>query len=84
MGETYKISLIFCKKCNSHPYDYYREQHFLKTREDAKIACHMIKDVIMSKLLAFLFEGNMNNDGSYINGYKTIIFNRTRNYNNGN
>ena len=71
-GESYKSSLIFCKKCNTHPYDYYKEEQFLKTREDAIYAHHMIKDVIMPKFLAFLFEGKMNKDGFYIDGYKTL------------
>jgi len=32
----------------------------------------MIKDVIMPKFLTFLFEGNMNKDGAFIDGYKTV------------
>jgi len=71
-GELYKSRLIFCKKCNIHLYDYYTEEKFLKAGEDAIYAHHMIKDVIMPKFLAFLFEGNMNNDGDFIDGCKTV------------
>ena len=73
LGETYKTSLIFCKKCNKHPCGCYTEEQFLKAGNDAKIyAHHMIKDVIMPKYLAFLFEDKMNIDGCYIDGYKTV------------
>ena len=32
-----------------HPYEYYTEEQFLKTGEDAIYAYHMIKEVIMPK-----------------------------------
>ncbi len=56
LGDTYKSHLIFFKKCNIYPYEYYTEEQFLKNGEDAIYAYHMIKDVMMPKFLVFIFE----------------------------
>jgi len=72
LGELYKSCLIFCKKCNIYPYDYYTEEKFLKTGEEAIYAHHMKEDVIIPKFLAFLFEGNINKDGDFIEEYKIV------------
>ena len=70
-AETYKSNLIFCKACNTHPYEYYTKEQFIKTGEDAVYAHHMVKDIILPKFLIFILEGNINKDGCYISGYKS-------------
>ena len=47
-AETYKSNLIFCKTCNTHPYEYYTKEQFIKTGEDAVYAHHMVKEIIFT------------------------------------
>ena len=63
-----KTSFICCKICNKKGELYYTQEQYLKKEEEAIYSQLIIKDLILPKFLAFIFEDN---NGVYIPGNLT-------------
>ena len=68
-ADTLKGTMIFCKKCNIKVESYYTQEQYMKTGEEAIYSYCLIKDVMLPKFIAFIFEDNNQN---FIPGDKTI------------